>query len=565
MKIQLNSINFYEDISPQEEIIDSNESSTKLIPSGKSGIHIKKENRGSFTSYCGGKVTDACIRKAKKSPSAAIRKKATFADNARHWSKKHQKGGKLDLSALFIDVDSPTEFASRRDWEDYNIDDINITAPASTEQTEETAQKTAAYELPEFLRSPRAITAQADHSGDVPATPEKQINPADNPILKYIQPHLGKPYRVGNYDCSNFVSRVLKDMGYGVFGNCRTLYNRTSRIDMSQVKPGDLIFLQNTQPGKVGKGLASHVAMVTNTDRLGEGIIEVAHNGRTGGVSNITEWNLNNGFYHDHLLGAGRPVRQARHGMKFFQLGGSIPFVNPIDPFEDHDAPSYFARNYPLESEIDFSFDETSEPEEQEEETVISPIGYTLPEFLSSPRSVSTPSKQSTSQKATPTYSGKGYEDFKSKWDEYIKNNPDASKYEGLLTAIAKHESNFNPTIQNTAGAPAYGYFQFWEDGKTNNISHYSGLSIEDFRNNPLAQIEAAVKMARSIENQFNSEDLRIAKAKGYNMNQLIRGAWLGGVGGVRKVLRDQGDPSDNKWYKNGKGRSVKQAMDEQI
>jgi hypothetical protein len=45
--------------------------------------------------------------------------------------------------------------------------------------------------------------------------------------------------------------------------------------------------------------------------------------------------------------------------------------------------------------------------------------------------------------------------------------------------------------------------------------------------------------MAKSIENQFNSEDLRIAKAKGYNMNQLIRGAWLGGVGGVRKVLRD--------------------------
>jgi len=26
-----------------------------------SGIHIKKENRGKFTSYCGGKVTDECI------------------------------------------------------------------------------------------------------------------------------------------------------------------------------------------------------------------------------------------------------------------------------------------------------------------------------------------------------------------------------------------------------------------------------------------------------------------------------------------------------------------------
>jgi hypothetical protein len=26
-----------------------------------SGIHIKKKNRGKFTSYCGGKVTDKCI------------------------------------------------------------------------------------------------------------------------------------------------------------------------------------------------------------------------------------------------------------------------------------------------------------------------------------------------------------------------------------------------------------------------------------------------------------------------------------------------------------------------
>ena len=50
-----------------------------------SKIHIKKKNRGSFTRYCGGNVTDECIRKAKKSPNPAIRKKATFAENARKW------------------------------------------------------------------------------------------------------------------------------------------------------------------------------------------------------------------------------------------------------------------------------------------------------------------------------------------------------------------------------------------------------------------------------------------------------------------------------------------------
>lgn len=59
----------------------------------KGGIHIKKKNRGSFTKYCKGKVTEECIRKGKNSPDPAIRKKAVFAQNARRW--KHKNGGIL--------------------------------------------------------------------------------------------------------------------------------------------------------------------------------------------------------------------------------------------------------------------------------------------------------------------------------------------------------------------------------------------------------------------------------------------------------------------------------------
>lgn len=54
-------------------------------------IHIKKSNRGKFTDYCGGKVTSECIQRGKNSPNPAIRKRATFAANARKW--KHEKGG----------------------------------------------------------------------------------------------------------------------------------------------------------------------------------------------------------------------------------------------------------------------------------------------------------------------------------------------------------------------------------------------------------------------------------------------------------------------------------------
>ena len=62
----------------------------ELLKNG-SGIHIKEKNKGKFTSYCGGKVTDECIQKGKNSSNLAIRKRATFAANARKW--KHKEGG----------------------------------------------------------------------------------------------------------------------------------------------------------------------------------------------------------------------------------------------------------------------------------------------------------------------------------------------------------------------------------------------------------------------------------------------------------------------------------------
>lgn len=54
---------------------------------GKNKIKIKKANRGKFTEYCNGKVTSECIAKGKRSPNPVIRKRATFAANARKWKK----------------------------------------------------------------------------------------------------------------------------------------------------------------------------------------------------------------------------------------------------------------------------------------------------------------------------------------------------------------------------------------------------------------------------------------------------------------------------------------------
>lgn len=53
----------------------------------KPKIHIKKENRGKFTKYCDGNVTEECIKKGKNSPSEKVKKMAVFAENARGWNK----------------------------------------------------------------------------------------------------------------------------------------------------------------------------------------------------------------------------------------------------------------------------------------------------------------------------------------------------------------------------------------------------------------------------------------------------------------------------------------------
>ena len=69
--------------------------SSELNTFAKGGkIHIKPENRGKFTKYCGGKVTSECIAKGKRSSDPAVRKRATFAQNVRKF--KHAYGGFLE-------------------------------------------------------------------------------------------------------------------------------------------------------------------------------------------------------------------------------------------------------------------------------------------------------------------------------------------------------------------------------------------------------------------------------------------------------------------------------------
>ena len=90
MKLSQNQISsFIKTIQDNREIISEictpyTQNTVDIFKKGNK-IKIKKENRGKFTEYCNGKVTSECIQRGKNSPNPKIRKRAVFADNARHF------------------------------------------------------------------------------------------------------------------------------------------------------------------------------------------------------------------------------------------------------------------------------------------------------------------------------------------------------------------------------------------------------------------------------------------------------------------------------------------------
>lgn len=152
----------------------------------------------------------------------------------------------------------------------------------------------------------------------------------------------------------------------------------------------------------------------------------------------------------------------------------------------------------------------------------------------------------------------KSPKEFENAFQKACRINPEIQKYKVFLAKTAKRESGFNSHIQNQAGAPYYGYFQMGKD----EIKSTTGLSVQQFRNNPVAQILGACKLyemnLRTIK-RIGVYDL--GKKRGYSDDALVAGAWLGGPGGVKRYLLGQGDPSDSHWYGGKGGSSVGKVM----
>ena len=154
----------------------------------------------------------------------------------------------------------------------------------------------------------------------------------------------------------------------------------------------------------------------------------------------------------------------------------------------------------------------------------------------------------------------KGPDTFEKAFRKALQINPNIAKYKDFLVKTAKRESGFNSYIQNQSGAPHYGYFQM---GK-NEIAMTTGMSVEQFRNNPVQQILGACKLYEMNLKTIKKIGIyNLGRSKGYSEDALVAGAWLGGPGGVKKYLLGKGNPSDSHWYGGKGGTSVGRRMNE--
>lgn len=129
-------------------------------------------------------------------------------------------------------------------------------------------------------------------------------NPRTAQAIQAAQSVIGTPYlwggkEIGGFDCSGLVSWAFAQAGIDMSGNAEMQYNKTQRIDPTQLQPGDLIFysfpMDSTNPAETSH--INHVAIY-----LGNGqVLNATSNGDQVRISDA-----NNPWYLQHVYGYGR-------------------------------------------------------------------------------------------------------------------------------------------------------------------------------------------------------------------------------------------------------------------
>lgn len=162
--------------------------------------------------------------------------------------------------------------------------------------------------------------------------------------------------------------------------------------------------------------------------------------------------------------------------------------------------------------------------------------------------------------KKSETINLNGPKEFEKVLDQAAEVNPEVNKHRNWLILTAKLESSWQSRPKKKINAPYEGYFGMGHDL----IKKLTGLTVEEYLNNPVQQVLAAVKLYNMNLKTVKAMGIYDkCKDKGYSDDAIVAGTWLGGPGGVKKFINGNGDPSDSHWYGGKGGTSVSRRMNE--
>lgn len=125
-------------------------------------------------------------------------------------------------------------------------------------------------------------------------------------IVNYAKTFLGRPYRRGSkgpsaFDCSGFTSYVFKNFDISLNSSSRSQYLQGEKVELDEVRPGDLLFFSGRRGGK---SIVGHVGMVVSVDD--NGVVTFIHAATSGGVR--YDKYPDGAYYSNRYIGAKRVI-----------------------------------------------------------------------------------------------------------------------------------------------------------------------------------------------------------------------------------------------------------------
>ena len=166
--------------------------------------------------------------------------------------------------------------------------------------TETPYENRSSAKSPKFYRGGKSLgtepSAAALNGTSSSAKPGSAKVTGDEIVAKAKQ-YLGVPYKYGGtspsgFDCSGFVYYVFRNLGININRTQANMYAQGTPVKKSDLKPGDLVFFQNTYKAGI-----SHVGIY-----VGNG--QFIHSPSSGKV--VSYANLNSSYYTSHYYGAAR-------------------------------------------------------------------------------------------------------------------------------------------------------------------------------------------------------------------------------------------------------------------